>query len=371
MNFKFKIVLLVIVTLLLKKTNAQIYVSDAGNFNNPPWQILKFDLDGKNGKVFIKDNLGWPQDIVFREDKKDVLVSNINSNSISRYDIETGAFLGQFVKILGGPTRMDYGPDGLLYVLNWQGNGLVARVDATGKIVDNFTNTPVPNAIGLAWDSEKNLYVSSYNGGYIEKFDVKGMNMGRVISGLAGPTNIYIDKNDVIHVLDYNEGSLRRYDKTGKSLGVLINNIPQCEGISITRDGNILIGVGGKSSVLEYTTSGTLVSTIVAANTLNLLNPNAVIIRKKTLAYNEVEQLSGGHTFITQINEKQYSVSSQIKGQDVSTMDVYTVDGKMVDHAVVSSNLVYDASNLQSNLYIFVANTTKGKSFSQKVMVSK
>lgn len=50
------------------QVNAQtgkIYVSDAGNFNFPPWQILKFDENGENGEVFISDHLAWPQDIFF------------------------------------------------------------------------------------------------------------------------------------------------------------------------------------------------------------------------------------------------------------------------------------------------------------------
>ncbi len=42
-----------------------IYVSDAGNFNNPPWQILKFDQNGEHPEVFIQQNLAWPQDILF------------------------------------------------------------------------------------------------------------------------------------------------------------------------------------------------------------------------------------------------------------------------------------------------------------------
>ena len=47
-----------------------IYVSDAGNFNKPPWQILKYDENGQNSKVFISEDQGldWPQDIVFLED---------------------------------------------------------------------------------------------------------------------------------------------------------------------------------------------------------------------------------------------------------------------------------------------------------------
>jgi len=59
MHKKFKNLLLLItsfVILLASNTFCQtieVYVSDAGNFSSPPWQILKFDENGDNGEVFI------------------------------------------------------------------------------------------------------------------------------------------------------------------------------------------------------------------------------------------------------------------------------------------------------------------------------
>ena len=113
----------------------EIYVSDAGNFNNPPWQILKFDQNGQNGEVFISENLAWPQDIVFLEDKNEVLISNLNTGRITRYNSETGAYMSNFATGLGGPTRMKIGDDDLLYVLQWTGDGLVKRYSLEGDSV--------------------------------------------------------------------------------------------------------------------------------------------------------------------------------------------------------------------------------------------
>jgi hypothetical protein len=81
--------LLLCVLLPLATASAQqraIYVSDAGNFQNPPWQILKFDEDGGNPEVFITQNLAWPQDILFLEEAGTVLISNLNSGRIDRYN---------------------------------------------------------------------------------------------------------------------------------------------------------------------------------------------------------------------------------------------------------------------------------------------
>src|SRR5690606_29602664 len=80
-----------------------IYVSDAGNFQNPPWQVLKYDGNGDNPEVFIDSNLAWPQDLLFIEGQDVVLVSNLNSGTINRHDADTGDFIDSFATGLAGP----------------------------------------------------------------------------------------------------------------------------------------------------------------------------------------------------------------------------------------------------------------------------
>ena len=116
----------------------EVYVSDAGNFSQPPWQILKFDENGENPEVFIKDNLDWPQDIVFLEDTNTVLISNFGSGRITRHNAETGAYIDNFATSIAAPTRMKIGADNLLYVLQWNGNGKVRRYQLNGTFVDEF-----------------------------------------------------------------------------------------------------------------------------------------------------------------------------------------------------------------------------------------
>ena len=69
-TFYKKIFVILALSVLLLATNTfgqdlEIYVSDAANFSNPPWKILKFDENGENPEVFIDTVLAWPQDIVF------------------------------------------------------------------------------------------------------------------------------------------------------------------------------------------------------------------------------------------------------------------------------------------------------------------
>src|SRR5438128_1713648 len=69
-----------------------------------------------------------------------LLVSKFYDNSVARYDLATGASLGDFVPAGSGglnrPTSMTFGPDGNLYVSG--GSSGVTRYDGkTGTFMDN------------------------------------------------------------------------------------------------------------------------------------------------------------------------------------------------------------------------------------------
>ena len=143
------ILLTVALSSAIQAQEFDIYVSDAGNFASPPWQILKFDENGENPQVFIDQNLAWPQDILFLEGSNTVLISNLSSGNINRHNASTGAFIETFATVVNGPTRMKIGPDGLLYVLQWNNNAPVLRYTIDGSFVDEFTSVGVNQAIGL------------------------------------------------------------------------------------------------------------------------------------------------------------------------------------------------------------------------------
>jgi hypothetical protein len=262
----------------------EIYVSDAGNFNLPPWQILKYDENGKNPQVFIKSNLFWPQDIVFLEDEKIVLVSNLNSGKIARFNATTGAYINLFASVIGGPTRMKIGKDNLLYVLQWQGNGKVIRYKLDGSLVGEFTTVGVNESIGLDWDTAGNLYVSSFNGGangYVRRFDSNGNDLGLFINaGLQGPTNIWFDESGNMLVNDWQAGIIREFDSNGSFIGNNITGLSQPEGIDFLSNGNYLIGNGGTGAIKQYKSDGVFVNDLVPSGSGGLVRPNAVVVRK-------------------------------------------------------------------------------------------
>jgi DNA-binding beta-propeller fold protein YncE len=89
-----------------------------------------------------------------------------------------------------------------------QSTGIIYKVDGTtGTTAAGWTNpTGFNSPTGLALDSSGNLYVSSYNGGFVSKFD--GTNGGALTftspqwnsSFMPGPQGLLIDGDDNLYV---------------------------------------------------------------------------------------------------------------------------------------------------------------------------
>ncbi|MBU2019274.1 MAG: hypothetical protein KJ941_06485 [Bacteroidetes bacterium] len=276
-------ILLVLIGLSFNFCIAQsqyIYVSDAENWSNPPWQILRFDENGQQARVFINSYLDWPQDILFIEDQREVLVSNLNNGTIIKYESYSGEYIDTFAFNLDGPTRMKIGPDSLLYVLQWYGDGLVKRFQLNGEFLDNFTTTNIPQAIGMDWDRGGNLYVSSYTQNYIRKFSPKGIDLGLFISSnLEGPTNIWFNKSGQLFVADYDGGSIKKFDANGQYLLSSAIGLKQSEGVAVYPNGEFLMGNGGDGSIKKFNADGVFISDFITPGSGGLIRPNAVILR--------------------------------------------------------------------------------------------
>jgi hypothetical protein len=258
-----------------------IYVVDAGNFGQPPWQILKFDEDGKRPEIFITENLAWPHDMVFLEGSNTVLVSNFNSGRVDRYNADTGRFIDIFTSNIVAPTRMKIGADNLLYVAQGSGSGRVRRFQLNGTMVDDFTSVGLSKSLGMDWDRNGNLYVSSYDGQLVRKYDQNGIDQGNFIaSNLTGPSNIWFDANGDLLVSDYDAGAVRRFSSEGIYKGDFIQGLSQTEGVDFLPNGNILLGNGGTSSVKMFSPGGFYVEDIIPSQSGGLKQPNAVVVRQ-------------------------------------------------------------------------------------------
>ena len=263
--------------------HTEIFISDAGPNYQAPWQILRVYDDGDYTEVFTSSNVGWPQDIVVLESEGVVLVSNYTTNDITKFNLNDGAFLGVFATGLNAPTRMEIGPDRLLYVLEWNGTGYVQRFQLDGTPLGRFTDAGVNESIGMAWDNQRNLYVSSFSQGngssFVRKFDRDGHDQGYFIhTDLQGATDIWFDGSDLL-VNDYSLGVVKRFDQSGAFVSNFITGLNLNEGIDHLTNGNILIGNGGTHTVKLYTAGGAFIKDLIPMGTQGLATPNAVTVR--------------------------------------------------------------------------------------------
>jgi hypothetical protein len=374
----FRIVILLFVTLIMLLTSntwgqtTKIYVSDAGNFQSPPWKILKFDENGQNPETFINTNLAWPQDIVFLEDQQVVLISNLNSGKISKYNSSTGEYIEDFATGIGGPTRMKIGADSLLYVLQWSGNGKVWRYQLDGTFVDEFTSVGVPQSIGIDWDGDGNLYVSSYGGHTVRKFDQTGNDLGLFVnSNLAGPTNIWFDDNGDLLVTDYNGTAVKRFNSSGTFVNNFLTGLSNAEGVDFFPNGNILIGNGATHSVKMFDSNGNYIEDFIPSGSGGLITPNAVVIRETNVLSVDENTLISSSFILEQNYPNPFNPSTKIKftipsviasrakQSQLISLKVYNVLGKEIATLVNEElstgehEVTFNASEYPSGIYFY------------------
>lgn len=351
-----------------------IYVSDAGGFTSPPWQILKYNLDGSNPQVFIDNSfftgqgVGWPQDILFLEDQNVVLISCLVGNRITKHDATTGAYIEDFASVSGGPTRMKVGPDNLVYVLQWSNSdNKVERYQLDGTFVDEFTSVGVAQSIGMDWDNAGNLYVSSYGGSTVRKFDPSGNDQGIFIdSQLAGPTNIMFEDDGNMLALNWNSGNVQRFDSYGNHIETFTTAVTQPEGIAKHPvNGNYLIGNGGAGQVDQFQPNGTFVESTITSGSGGLVQPNAVIIRETMLSVNDQ---NSNKQFLMPTYGTEFFINNY-EFKIVEPLLVYNILGQQVD-VIDPTEKSWNATAISDGVYLIVT-SIEGKKYYQKIVVQK
>lgn len=367
MHFRSSLFLILLSPFVLSAQEQFIYVSDAGNFAQPPWQILKFNSDGSNGQLFISDELAWPQDIVFLEAVGEVLISNLNSGRITRHDADDGSYIGNFATGIAAPTRMKIGPDGALYVLQWLGNGNVLRYATDGTPMGEFTTVGVSQAIGLDWDANGHLYVSSYNEHSVRRYDQNGNDLGIFIdSGLSGPTNIWFDEQGDLLVINYNGNSVKRFNASGEYVGEFITGLAAAEGVAYTPEGNILIGNGQTSSVKMFDPQGQYITDLIPNGSAGLMKPNAVVLRNTAMAMNEHEERTET-TIVTPSVGTEFNIAF-MQGSPLIELKLMSLRGELVRELDVKK-IAWKMHGIPAGLYVLTATSKDGRKWLQRINV--
>ena len=353
---------------VFSQIEVEVYASDRGNN-----AVNKYDIDGNFIEVFIDSNSGGlsnPQDIVFHPDGT-VLISGFLNNAILQYHGETGDYLGEFSTgySIQGATRMELKEDNLIYVLQWSGNFKTLRFDLSGNFVDEYTNVGVFQSIGIDWDTNDNMYVSTWaNGsnGNVQVFDANGDIMG--IFGdtalLSGPTNIWFTDDNELWVLDYNANRVSRFDENGALIDHIITGVANPEGFDYLPNGNLLISERGGNKITEFTADGTLIGRWDNGGSLN--TPNFVRVREPILGVTENSLLA---QILVPTAGTHFQISPKI-AEKIQKLSVFSISGTLVDTIDSSISASWNASSLAKGMYVVKAVNSEGTVLTQKLLVN-
>lgn len=209
-------------------------------------------------------------------------VSGRFTNAILKFHRRTGELLGAFTSgyTLDQPTKMSYGPDGHLYVSQWgQQKSAVARFDGvTGAFIDEAT-PPLQQGMQSAWDAGGTLHVVSFGSRDVQRFDATGAFIDVFTSGkaLQGPVNLWFDDGGDLLVIDWQAGTVERFDgTTGAFISTFITGFSNAEGWTIGPDGALYIADWAQNRVNRYNAeTGAFLGTFAGGN--GLAQPNSVL----------------------------------------------------------------------------------------------
>lgn len=238
-------------------------------------EYLSDFVSGGNGGLSITQEVRLGPD-------GNVYVTGRGTPWVLRFDRRTGASLGQFTTgyALDEPTKMTFLPDGKLYVSQWgQAKSSVAVFDATtGQFLREATpnlNQPMQHLL----DDAGNLLVANYGSRDVRRFGPDGTASGTATTGreLAGPVNLWRHDSGDLLVMDWLGNSVERFAAvTGAWHSTFIGGIPNPEGWAIGPDGHLYIAHWSDNQVARYDrVTGEMLGTFASGG--GLMQPNSLL----------------------------------------------------------------------------------------------
>ncbi len=215
---------------------------------------------------------------------ENIYVCSELTNRVLRYSGSTGDFLDVFVEPgngLNGPSAVAFGPDftkdGIdeLYVASFNSDSILRYNGETGAFIDVFVSSGSgglngPDA-GCVFGTDGNLYVPSFWSNAVLRYSGEdGSWMGSFITpgsvGLTWPRTVVFRPSDG-NILVTGESSNKVFifnSATGASMGALVNFIAEPTGMAIGSDGHLYVASLGNNAVYKYNIeTGALLGTVI------------------------------------------------------------------------------------------------------------
>ena len=212
-------------------SNYGIDIGPDGNFYAASGQsIIKYDTTGNSLGVFASTNISGAHQVMFGPDGN-LYVGNYGSSEITKYDGQTGAYLGVFASGHGmsQTDSLAFGPAGSVYV-NSRGTSTIHKFDfATGDyqgIALNYGALGLPSSDVIWIGTDQKLYIGHiFTNTRFTRFNLSDMSMDLNIesphlSGIAlGPDNY-------IYTSHPYDSEIRKYDYDGNYITTYYHAFP-------------------------------------------------------------------------------------------------------------------------------------------------
>lgn len=324
--------------------------------------IKRFDLaTGNYLGDFVSPGSGGlslPQEVIWHPDGF-LLVTARGNSAIKKYDGTTGDYLGNFTTgyALDNPTKTTIWKDSLIYVSQWGTTKTkVVRFNLrTGAFVDEFTSIGVPNGGGHAWDDAGNLLVAQYGdggNGRVLKFDTNGNFISTFIpSGqLRGPINVWFDAMGTLFVADWTLGDVLTFDgKTGAFKASLISNLRNVEGFDFDNQGNLYLCDWTDNKIYRYNFTTTALDLFTQSG--GMVAPNSILIREALVSSTNKVDLSDKIAIQVLPNPTNNLIQFSIQIKEKITGNLFIINATGQKIATISEG------TFESGNHIFSLNT--------------
>ena len=272
--------------------------------------VLAFDEQtGDYLGVFIEQGSGGleaPSSLAYGPNGN-LYVSDYDNSSVLVYDGVTGDFIKTFIPSGSGglisPETIAFGSDDELYIAGLDGNGVRRYDGETGKFMDVVvandpaTHRPL-NTPNFVWAEDDELYISSVfpSGGILEYDEEKGRTKTFIHPEDAPtiPGGLAIGPEDgLLYVGDFSENaSISRYNlKNGKFIDTFVE--PGSGGLSkasrlLFRDGDLYVTSFGNNSVLLFDgETGNFLDDFIPSGSAGLDEPIGFVFSETPIALEE------------------------------------------------------------------------------------